>query len=221
MSQEFDLRREIVANCLKMNASGLNHGTSGNLSIRWKDGLLVTPSGIAYEQLNPEDICFMTLDGACDHPLAPSSEWRFHRDIYVAKPDVHAVVHAHPTHCTALAIHGREIPAVHYMVAISGGSNVRCARYHTYGTQELSDAVVEALQGRTCCLLAHHGMIATGPNMAKAMWLAIELEALARQYLLALQLGTPSVLPDAEMDRVLEKFKGYGLRQKAMNDGAA
>lgn len=215
MSKEFDHRREIIAHCLKMNSSGLNQGTSGNLSVRWADGMLVTPSGIAYDQMQPEDIVFMKLDGSYDHPLAPSTEWRFHRDIYVAKPEVNAVVHAHPTHCTALAIRGMEIPAVHYMVAISGGHNVRCAGYHTYGTHELSVAAIEALKDRTCCLLANHGMIATGPNMPKAMWLAVELETLARQYILSLQLGGPNILPEAEIARVVEKFKGYGLKEKA------
>lgn len=214
MSQEYDHRRDIIANCLKMNSSGLNQGTSGNLSVRWADGLLVTPSGIAYEQLNPEDIVYMKMDGSFDHPLAPSSEWRFHRDIYVAKPEVNAVVHAHPTHCTALSIRGMEIPAVHYMVACSGGPNIRCAGYHTYGTQELSMAAIEAMKDRTCCLLANHGMIATGASMAKAMWLAIEMETLARQYIVSLQLGGPTILPDDEIARVVAKFKNYGLKEK-------
>lgn len=215
MSKEYDHRREIIAHCLKMNSSGLNQGTSGNLSVRWADGLLVTPSGIAYDQLQPEDIVYMTMDGSYDHPLAPSSEWRFHRDTYVAKPEVNAVVHAHPPHCTALAIRGMEIPAVHYMIAISGGPNIRCAGYHTYGTQELSVAAIEAMKDRTCCLLANHGMIATGPSMAKAMWLAIEMETLARQYIMALQLGGPNILSDAEIARVVDKFKNYGLKEKA------
>lgn len=215
MSQEFDHRRALISQCLKMNALGLNQGTSGNLSVRWADGMLVTPSGIAYDELHPEDIVYMTLDGRYDHPLAPSSEWRFHRDIYVAKPEVNAVVHAHPTHCTALAIRGMPIPAVHYMIAISGGSDIRCAGYHTYGTQELSVAAIEALEGRTCCLLANHGMIATGANLKKAMWLAVEMETLARQYIVSLQLGGPRILPDDEIARVVEKFKNYGLKEKA------
>jgi L-fuculose-phosphate aldolase len=215
MSKEYDHRREIIAHCLKMNSSGLNQGTSGNLSVRWADGMLVTPSGIAYDTLQPEDIVFMKLDGSYDHPLAPSSEWRFHRDIYVARPEVGAVVHAHPTHCTALAIRGMEIPAVHYMIACAGGPNIRCAGYHTYGTAELSQAAIEALEGRTCCLLANHGMIATGANLAKAMWLAIEMETLARQYIMSLQLGGPNILPDAEIARVVAKFKNYGLKEKA------
>lgn len=210
---ESTLRRELIAQALAMNASGINQGTAGNLSARVEGGMIVTPSGVPYDTLAPEDLVLVKADGSYAHRLKPSSEWRFHRDIYAARPDVHAIVHAHPPHCTALAIQHREIPAVHYMVAISGGPNVRVGRYATYGTQELSDAALEALEGRHCCLLAHHGMIATGPNLARAMWVAVELEALARQYLLALQLGTPPVLPDDEIARVVEKFKGYGVQR--------
>lgn len=210
---EASLRRDLIAQCLAMNASGINQGTAGNLSARVDGGMLVTPSGVPYETLAPEDLVTVRADGTYEHRLEPSSEWRFHRDIYAARPDVHAIVHAHPPHCTALAIQHREIPAVHYMVAISGGPTVRVARYATYGTQALSDAALEALQGRHCCLLAHHGMIATGPNLARAMWVAVELEALARQYLLALQLGPPPILPDDEIARVVEKFKGYGVQR--------
>jgi L-fuculose-phosphate aldolase len=212
-TSELSLRREIIANCLKMNASGINQGTSGNLSVRFRDTMLITPSAVPYEQLAPRDIVPMQLgDASTRHRLPPSTEWRFHRDIYVARPEVQAIVHAHPTYCTALAIRGLEIPAVHYMIATCGGPTVRCAPYHTYGTQELSDAAVAALEGRTACLLANHGMIAVGSNLAKAMWLAIELETLARQYIVALQIGAPNVLPDDEIARVKEKMKGYGLK---------
>jgi len=209
-----DLRREIIDNCLKMNATGLNQGTSGNLSIRLHGGFLITPSGVPYETLVTDDIVYVHMDGRCDHRLPPSSEWRFHRDIMLAKPDVEAIVHAHPTYCTTLAIRGMDIPAIHYMIAVSGGSNVRCAAYRTFGTQELSDAVVAALDGRACCLMANHGMIATGPNMAKAMWVAVELEILAHQYINTLLLGGPNILPDDEIERVLEKFKSYGMKSK-------
>jgi L-fuculose-phosphate aldolase len=214
MNAEFDHRRDIIARCLEMNRSGLNQGTSGNLSVRWGEGLLVTPSGVAYEALQPEDIVHMTLDGRHEHRLAPSSEWRIHRDLYAARPEVQAVVHAHPAHCTALAIHGREIPAVHYMVAVSGGPNIRCAPYHTYGTPELSAAALEAMQDRHCCLLAHHGIVATGPSLARAMWVATEMESLARQYLLALQLGEPPLLPDDEINRVVARFANYGVQAR-------
>lgn len=212
------LREEIIENGLKMNTTGLNQGTSGNLSVRSGDGFLITPSGIPYEQLQPQDIVTMSMDGSYKHDLAPSSEWRFHRDILGDKPDVNAVVHAHPTYCTTLAILGKEIPAIHYMIAAAGGNSIRCARYETYGTEELSRAALAALQGRAACLLANHGMIATGPSLAKSMWLAVEVETLAQQYCNALQLGQPNILSDEEIDRVIEKFKNYGIKSK---DGQA
>lgn len=212
------LREEIIENGLKMNTTGLNQGTSGNLSVRSGDGFLITPSGIPYEQLQPQDIVTMSMDGSYKHDLAPSSEWRFHRDILRDKPDVNAVVHAHPTYCTTLAILGKEIPAIHYMIAAAGGNSIRCARYETYGTEELSRAALAALQGRAACLLANHGMIATGPSLAKSMWLAVEVETLAQQYCNALQLGQPNILSDEEIDRVIEKFKNYGIKSK---DGQA
>lgn len=208
------LRKEIIENGLKMNTSGLNQGTSGNLSVRSGDGFLITPSGIPYEQLQPKDIVTMSMDGSYKHDLAPSSEWRFHRDILRDKPDVNAVVHAHPTYCTTLAILGKEIPAIHYMIAAAGGNSIRCARYETYGTEDLSRAALAALQGRAACLLANHGMIATGPSLAKGMWLAVEVETLAQQYCNALQLGQPNILSDEEIDRVIEKFKNYGIKSK-------
>ncbi len=209
------LRQEIIANCLQMNATRLNQGTSGNLSTRRNDGFLITPSGVPYEQLEPGDIVYMRLDGSYQHALAPSSEWRFHLDIYRAKPEIAAVVHAHPIYCTTLAIRGMDIPAVHYMIAVGGGNSIRCAPYATFGTQALSDAALAALEGRTACLLANHGMIATGPTLAKAMWIAVEVETLARQYFNALLLGGPRILPDDEIARVLENFKDYGSRSKA------
>lgn len=208
------LRKEIIDNGLKMNTSGLNQGTSGNLSVRSGDGFLITPSGIPYEQLQPHDIVFMAMDGSHEHPLAPSSEWRFHRDILRDKPEVNAVIHAHPTYCTTLAILGKEIPAIHYMIAAAGGNTIRCAHYETYGTEELSQAALAALEGRAACLLANHGMIATGPSLAKGMWLAVEVETLAQQYCNALQLGEPNILSDEEIARVVEKFKSYGLKSK-------
>jgi L-fuculose-phosphate aldolase len=207
-------RQEIIGHCLKMNDCGLNQGTSGNLSTRADDGLLITPSGVPYEQLEFEDIVFMDMNGDYEHHLQPSSEWRFHRDILRARPEVHAVVHAHPTYCTALAICGLEIPAVHYMIAVSGGNSIRCAGYETYGTEALSAAALKALAGRTACLLANHGMIATGPSMTRAMWLAHEVETLARQYFVARQMGEPRLLDDEEIERVVEKFRNYGLQTK-------
>lgn len=211
---EMKLRRDIVAACLRMNESGINQGTSGNISARWRDGLLITPSGLPYEQMAPEDIVFLRMDGSYEGPNRPSSEWRFHRDIIAAKPEVNAVVHAHPTYSTILSIQHREIPAIHYMIAAAGGPSIRCAPYATYGTEELSHNALAALEGRTACLLANHGMIATGPTLDKAMWLAVEVETLARQYVGCLQSGEPQILPDEEIHRVVEKFKDYGPRPK-------
>lgn len=208
------LRRALIDTARRMNALGLNQGTSGNLSVRAGAGLLVTPSGVGYEEMTPADVIEMDFDGAW-HCAAerrrPSSEWRFHRDILRDRPDVAAVVHAHPAHATALACLRRDIPAFHYMVAIAGGSSIRCAPYATFGTEALSRAALEALEDRRACLLANHGMIACGRDLPAALALAVEVETLAAQYCQALQIGTPKLLSDKEMDRVLEKFTaGYG-----------
>jgi len=211
---EIELRRQLIAHCLEMHRSGLSEGTTGNLSARVAGGMLITPSGVPYGALQPEDLVLVQPDGNCSHRLPPSSEWRFHRDIYRERPEIHAVVHAHPIHCTTLAIRHLPIPAVHYMIAVSGGSEIRCAPYATYGTPELSLLALEALRDRTACLLANHGMIAIGPDLPKAMWIAVEVETLARQYLLSLQIGGPVLLPDEEIQRVIEKFKSYGLRSR-------
>ncbi|GGE89470.1 class II aldolase/adducin family protein [Stappia taiwanensis] len=218
-AHETELRQSIIDACRGMNASGLNQGTSGNISLRVGDVMLITPSGVPYEKLEPAMIAALPLGGkgAYEGPMKPSSEWRFHLDILNARPDIGAVVHTHSTYATALAIAGREIPACHYMIAATGGPVVRCADYATYGTQELSDAVLQALDGRLACLMANHGMLAAGADLAKAMWLAEELETLARQYYLALPLG-PQILPDAEIERVREKFKGYGLSAQTAAD---
>ena len=213
--EELATRRSIVEACRAMDALGINQGTSGNISVRWEDGLLLTPSGLPYDRMTPDDIVHLRMDGTCDHPLAPSSEWRLHRDIVGSRTDVGAIVHAHPTYCTAFAICGREIPAVHYMIAAAGGPTVRCAPYAPFGTPELSTIALAALEDRTCCLLANHGMIATGADLGRAMWLAVELETLCRQYAVALQVGEPVVLPDAEIERTVERFKFYGPRRTA------
>lgn len=208
------IRTDIVAAMRDLLTLGLSQGTSGNVSVRAGDGFLVTPSGIPADTLRPEDIVAMQFDGGFTHPLAPSSEWHFHRDILAARPDVNAVVHAHPTHCTAFAICGRDIPAVHYMIAAAGGPTVRCAPYAPYGTEALSAAALTALEGRMACLLANHGMIAIGSDLRKALWLAVEVEALCRQYAVALQVGNPVVLPDDEIWRTVERFKSYGPRSR-------
>jgi L-fuculose-phosphate aldolase len=195
-----------------MNALGINQGTSGNISVRWRDGLLITPSGHSYESMTRADIVPMNLDGSYEHTRKPSSEWRFHCDIMKARADIGAIVHAHPIYATAFAICRKDIPAVHYMIAAAGGPTIRCGGYASYGTAELSDIALAALEGRNACLLANHGMIATGSDLEKAMWLAVELETLCRQYAAALQIGTPHILSDEEITRTVEKFRDYGPR---------
>lgn len=212
---ESALRGEIVDQARAMNALGINQGTSGNISARCGDRMLITPSATPYEAMRPEDVASLVLaddGGAWQGPLKPSTEWRFHRDILRARPEMGAVIHTHAVHCTALAMARREIPAVHYMVAAFGGPTIRCAPYALYGTAELAAHAVRAMEGRNACLLANHGMIVAGPNLAKAMWLAVELETLARQYCLALQLGTPAILSDAEIAETMRGFASYGLQ---------
>jgi L-fuculose-phosphate aldolase len=207
-------RQSIIDACLRMNALGINQGTSGNISLRHEAGLLITPTSVPYETMRPEQIVYMGLDGSFDAAQRPSSEWRFHLDILRAREDVNAVVHAHPTYCTILAIMGLDIPPVHYMVACAGGDTIRCAPYATFGTQELSAHAVKALDGRLACLLEHHGMIAIGPSLAKAMWLAVEVETLARQYHGCLQIGKPPLLPADEIENVRIRMAGYGHAEK-------
>ncbi len=223
MSGEDDarvLRRRLVEALRWMNASGLNQGTSGNISVRHGEVMLISPSGVPYDQMEPEDVVEMPLEGEYGAFRArgdnvPSSEWRFHLDIMRRRPEVGAVVHTHSTYATTLAICRKEIPACHYMIAAAGGPTVRCAAYATFGTEALSKNVLAALEGRNCCLMANHGMLATGPDLKRAMWLAVELETLAKQYYLALAIGGPVVLPEDEIARVAERFKGYGPRPEA------
>ena len=205
-------RQSIIDACLRMTALGINQGTSGNISLRHGDGMLITPTSVPYEAMTPEQIVFMRLDGTVEPGGRPSSEWRFHRDILQARPEIGAVVHAHPPYATTLAIMGREIPPVHYMIAAAGGDSIRCAPYATFGTEELSRHAVTALQDRLACLLAHHGMIAIGTSLERALWLAVEVETLARQYHGCLQLGTPPLLPASEIEKVRAKMAGYGMK---------
>jgi L-fuculose-phosphate aldolase len=193
-----------------MNALGINQGKSGNVSHRIADGFLVTPTGMDYDTLAPEDIVPVGFDGAHRGTRLPSSEWRFHRDILQARPDVNAVIHTHSMFATTLACLGAEIPAFHYMVAVAGGDSIRCAPYATFGTEELSAHAVHALEGRKACLLANHGMIAVGDTLKGALAIAIEVETLAAMYWRALQVGEPHILDAAEMARVIEKFRSYG-----------
>lgn len=210
------LRAEIIAQARTMNALGINQGTSGNLSVRAGGAMLITPSGTPYDAMNPAMIAKMKLDGggAWSGPLAPSSEWRFHHDIYRARPDAGAIVHAHPPYATALSMLRRAIPAAHYMIAAFGGANVRCTDYAPFGTQELSDLAIAGLQDRSGVLLGSHGMIVIGGDLEQAMGRAVELEALARQFYLASLAGAPVILTDEEIARTLERFKNYGPARK-------
>ena len=214
---ETDLRSAVLATAVAMNAAGINRGTAGNVSARWRtdafDGFLVTPSGLAYDRTTPDDIVATTLDGEARGTRVPSSEWRFHRDIYRARPEAQAIVHTHAPFATTLACLDRGIPPFHYMIAVAGGRDIRCAPYATFGTQELSDHVVAALADRRACLLAHHGMIALGESLDVALALAVEVETLAEMYWRALQIGEPALLSDTEMDVVIAKFATYGQPQ--------
>src|SRR5580698_223162 len=203
-------RQSIIDACREMNRLGINQGTSGNISLRHEDGMLITPTSTPYETMRPEQIVFTKLDGGLFAKQRPSSEWRFHRDILKARSEMNAVVHAHPPFATVLAIMGLEIPPIHYMIACAGGDTIRCAPYATFGTEELSQHAVTALQDRSACLLAHHGMIAIGPSLDRAMWLAVEVETLARQYHGCLQIGTPPLLSDEEIENVRGRMAGYG-----------
>ena len=213
-NDERALREAVVATALAMNAAGINRGKAGNVSARWRDagfdGFLVTPTGVPYERTTPSLIVAMTLAGEAPGDVLPSSEWRFHRDIYAARADAHAIVHTHAPFATTLACMHRGSPPFHYMVAVAGGKDIRCAPYATFGTQELSDHAVVALAGRRACLLANHGMIAIGTSLESALALAVEVETLAEMYWRALQIGEPVPLSDGEMDVVLEKFRTYG-----------
>ena len=206
------LRERIVATARRMNGLGINQGASGNVSARVESGFLVTPSGIPYDSLEPGDIVHVGMGGHATGHREPSSEWRFHRDIYATRPEAGAVVHTHSAFATTLACLGRAIPAFHYEVAFAGGSDIRCAPYRTFGTQELSDAAIAALEGRRACLLAHHGAIAFGADLDDALGLADKVEAMARLYWQAIQVAEPEVLDDAEMARIVERFRHYGPR---------
>lgn len=209
---EARLRQLLLVCAREMAQAGLNRGTSGNCSVRLADGagFLVTPSGVPVPELSEERMVRMGFDGNAQSPGKPSSEWRFHRDILVARSDMHAVVHVHSVYATTLACLRRDLPPFHYMIGAAGGNTVRCAGYALFGTQALSDAALQALRDRKACLLANHGMIAIGHDLEAAFALAVEVESLCEQYLHALQVGEPVLLSEQEMAEVIEQFKGYG-----------
>jgi len=208
------LRAAIVATARAMNAQGINRGKSGNVSARLPgprfDGFLITPTGMPYDTMQPRDVVAMSATGEARGARLPSSEWRFHQGLYRARDDLRAIVHAHSPFATALACLRRGIPSFHYMVAVAGGRDIRCAPYRTFGTQALADRVVAAMDGRRACLLANHGMIAGGASLAEALALAVEVETLAEMYWRALQLGEPALLSVREMEKVLVRFRSYG-----------
>ncbi|MCW5702493.1 MAG: class II aldolase/adducin family protein [Bradyrhizobium sp.] len=214
-AEELALRTEIVESCRRMNSLGINKGTSGNISARYGNGFLISPTGVPYDQLTPDMVVAMSWDATFEGDVLPSSEWRFHRDILRARPDLDAVVHTHSTAATAVSILGKDIPAIHYAIASAGGPTIRCAPYEIFGSQELADRVVTALQGRRACLMAHHGVIAAHGSIGRALALAVTVEELAEQYLMCLPLGEPPRLSDAQIADVLVKFKTYGQQPKA------
>ena len=204
-------RKAIIATCLRLNDLGLNQGAAGNVSVQLGERLLITPSGMPYEDMRPSDLVEMGLDGNIGPGgRKPSSEWRFHVDLQNARPDISCVLHAHAPFCTAIACQRLDIPAFHYMVAVAGGDSIRCAPYATFGTQALSDHATRALAERKACLLANHGMIALGIDLKRALALAVEVETLATQFWRTLQIGEPIVLSNDEMSEVLKSFADYG-----------
>ena len=212
-------KKEVIEYAKKLNTGNLSPLRSGNISIRGNsdgiDGFFITPSGIRYDDLTSESIVFLELNETnnlkkiSNKTINPSSEWRFHQDIYVEKKDAQAIVHAHSANATAVSAHGENIPAFHYMVALAGGNNIKCAEYATFGTKELSNNIIKALENRKACLMANHGQIAFGDSLNKAFELAQEVENICHQYFLALKLGQPKNLSFAEMQKILEKVKGY------------
>ncbi len=204
------LREQLLQTAIRMAELGLNRGAAGNASVRDGEGFLITPSGMPPDTMHSRDMVWMGFDGAVEGERAPSSEWRFHRDILHARPEVGAVVHTHAPFATTLACLRRDIPPFHYMIAMAGGDSIRCAPYALFGTQALSDAALLALRDRRACLLANHGMIALGRDLTAALAVAVEVESLCEQYWRALQVGEPHLLSEGEMAEVFERFRSYG-----------
>ena len=206
-------RKEVIKYSIKLNTTNLSPLRSGNISVRSEEdgiqGFLITPSGKKYDSLKEDDIVFVSNDGIHDTKFKPSSEWRFHKDIYLKKPNAKAIVHAHSPHAAAVSAHGKDIPAFHYMIALAGGDSIKCAKYATFGTQELSDNIINALENRKACLMSNHGQVAFGENLESAFELAEELENICHQYINTIKLGDPKILSSSEMDVILEKVKNY------------
>ena len=205
------LRQDLIDTSLAMNASGINNGTSGNISVRTgKKRFLITPSGIPYEDMKTDQIVKTYVNGAYKGNWKPSSEWRMHADIYDARPEAKAILHCHAPYATALSCLGKEIPPFHYMIAMTGASTIKCADYALFGTQQLSDNMMEAFGEANTCLLSNHGMTCFAKDLPSVLKLAIEVENLCQQYVLACSVGQPTLLSDAEMEKVFEAFAEYG-----------
>ena len=214
-----ELKKEVIKYAQKLNSTNLSPLRSGNVSIRVTnnnvEGFLLTPSGKRYENLVPEDIVFLALKEEYDNlklfntSLNPSSEWRFHQDIYLKKKEAKAIVHAHSSHATAVSAHGKAVPAFHYMIALAGGDDIKCAEYATFGTTELSKNIIKALENRKACLMSNHGQVAFGVNLKQAFELAEEVENICHQYIIALKIGNPKILSSVEMNKILDKIKHY------------
>ena len=204
------IKGEIIKYSKMLNSRKLSALRSGNISVRYKDGFLITPSGKKYSSLKKNDIVFVSINGSFDETKGiPSSEWKFHQDIYKNKKEAKAIVHSHSTNATAISTHKRGIPAFHYMVAMAGGVDIKCAKYATYGTRYLSKNILKALKGRKACLIENHGQIAFEENLPKAFELAEEVENISLQYITSLKLGKPKILSIKEMKKVLSKAKNY------------
>ena len=209
-----NLQKEVIEFAKKLNSTNLSPLRSGNISVRTtqngKDGFYITPSGIKYQTLKEGDIVFVSSNGEYNKEgLQPSSEWKFHKDIYLKKSEAKAIVHAHSPHATAVSAHNKDIPAFHYMIALAGGDNIKCAKYGTFGTQELSDNIIAALENRKACLMSNHGQVEFGDSLNSAFELAEELENICHQYINAIKLGKPKILSSSEMNLILEKVKNY------------
>ena len=218
MSSPVKSRLSLCEIAMRLNRLSLNHGATGNCSIREGNGFLITPSGISNDDLKENQIVMLGMDGSPHqqqiNALLPSSEWRFHRDIYAHRPEVQAIIHTHSVHACALSVLGKKIPPFHYMIAVAGGKYIHCADYAMFGTQQLSDNIINALGTQKACLLANHGVVAVGKNLQEACDIAEEVEHLSHMYLQARIVGEPNVLSDKEMDEVLDRFRSYGRWEK-------
>ena len=218
---KLEICKELIKTCIEMESRGINQGTSGNLSIRYKSSFLITPSSISYNDMTPEDIVEMDWEGRFTGKQ-PSSEWRFHRDILKSRNDINVVLHCHSINATSLSCHNRNIPAFHYIVGLAGGNNIRCAKYATFGTQELSDNAQIAIKDRLACLLGHHGMICLGKTLKQALMLGCEVEAMSKMYIKALSIGNTDILSEEEMVKVVKQMErmsyGKGPEPEGTND---